>query len=190
MKKTRTIVDGLSVKEQTFVNEYVKTLSVQKAAIATGCKPGPTASISGGRLVRRPTIVLAIMEAMREKSLLARIDASWVLKRLALLADFSIKNFIVVDDNGRLYYDFAAATDDDWYCINEVTVTAVRAKHRDGDKLWVNQVRIKVGDKMKALELVGKHVDVQAFKERIDVNGTISITEVTRVVIQPGGASE
>ena len=170
------------------MDEYVKNLKIGAAAVAAGFKPGTSASVCGSSMMKRPRVALAIVKAMKEKSLLARIDASWVLKRLALLADFSIKNFIVVDDkSGRLYYDFAGATDDDWYCINEVTVTAVRAKHRDGDKLWVNQVRIKTGDKMRALELVGRHVDVQAFKDRA-TSSTDPVTEVTRVVVQPGDA--
>jgi len=182
---TRSTYDGISHQEQRFVDGYARTLKIRDSMIAAGYAKSSAAGL-GTLMMQRPAVALAISKALEEKSMLARIDASWVLKRLARLADFSIKNFIVVDDNGRLYYDFKAATPDDWYCINEVTVTAVRARHNADEKLWVDQVKIKTNDKMKALELVGKHVDVQAFKDRVDVSGTVQITEVTRKVVRPG----
>lgn len=37
--------------------------------------------------------------------------------------------------------------------------------------------KIKWPDKVKNLELIGKHVDVNAFKERLEVSGTVTIAE-------------
>ena len=173
----------LTPTERVFADAYVKTMKVGQAATAAG-----VTAVTGSRMLRRPLVCAAIAEAMDEKSRLARIDASWVLRRAALLADFNIKNFIVVDDSpgggGRLYYDFTRASDDDWYCINEITVGAVRARVRQGtDRLYVDEVKIKTIDKLRALEMVGKHVDVQAFKDRADVAGVVVVTDVKRVIV-------
>ncbi len=101
------------------------------------------------------------------------IDAAWVLKRTALLADFNIKRFIKFNAQGEAYYDFSEATDDDWYCISEYTVDTLQRGSGD-DKYNVDRVKIKTVDKLKALELVGKHIDVQAFKEQIEQSGTVT----------------
>jgi phage terminase small subunit len=37
--------------------------------------------------------------------------------------------------------------------------------------------KIKWPDKVKNLELIGKHVDVNAFKERVEVSGTLTIAD-------------
>ncbi|ELG2996112.1 terminase small subunit, partial [Salmonella enterica subsp. enterica serovar Muenchen] len=37
--------------------------------------------------------------------------------------------------------------------------------------------KIKWPDKVKNLELIGKHVDVNAFKKRLEVSGTVTIAD-------------
>lgn len=109
-----------------------------------------------------------LLEAQKEVGCLA-IDSMWVLKRAALLADFNINKFVKVE-NGEAIYDFSTASDDDWYCIQEVTQEVALAK--DGEtKIPVNKIKIKSYDKLRALELVGKHVDIGAFKDKIEVSG-------------------
>lgn len=97
------------------------------------------------------------------------IDSLWVLKRAALLADFNINKFIKVE-NGEAIYDFSTADDDDWYCIHEVVHEVLLSK--DGQtQVPVGKVKIKTYDKLRALELVGKHVSVGAFKDKIELSG-------------------
>lgn len=96
------------------------------------------------------------------------IDATWVLYRAALLADFNIRKFLKIDEKGNAVYDFSGATDDDWYCIQEYTVDEI-ARGSNDDKYFVDQLKIKGHDKIRALELVGKHINVKAFKEVTEV---------------------
>jgi len=105
--------------------------------------------------------------AVNESLMKTTIDAAWVLHRAALLADFNIRKFIRVDDQGNAVYNFSNATDDDWYCIAEYTVEEI-AKGSKEDTYFVDKVKLKTVDKLRALELVGKHVTVQAFREQID----------------------
>lgn len=100
---------------------------------------------------------------------LIKVDATWVLKRAARLADFNIADFIVTDDEGRAVYDFSEATRADWYCIQEYTVDEIQKGAR-GDKFLVEKVKLKTHDKLRALELVGKHIEVQAFQENINTD--------------------
>ena len=182
----RNVYDTLPDRVRRFVDNYATTMKIGESALAAGY----TQASEGTKLMKSPLVCRAIAAALEEKTRLARIDASWVLKRLALLADFSIKAFVFVDEGGRLYYDFSAATDEDWYCIDEITVGAMRAQARqttDGsiEKLYVDQVKIKTTPKLKALDMLGKHVDVGAFKERADADGIVTVTEVTRRIVAP-----
>lgn len=106
----------------------------------------------------------------------------WVLEKAILLASFNIRRFIRVDDQGNAVYDFTDATDDDWYCISEYTVDEI-AKGSKDDKFFVDRVKLKSFDKLKALELVGKHVNVGAFKDiaAVTVNAELKINSTNAV---------
>lgn len=116
-----------------------------------------------------------------------QIDALWVLKRAALLADFNIRKFIKVDGGGNAVYDFSEATDDDWYCISEYTVDEI-ARGTGDDQFFVDRVKLKSFDKLRALELVGKHIDVGAFEDKLKLLGDEAnpIQTITRRIIKPG----
>lgn len=115
-----------------------------------------------------------------------QIDAMWVLKRAALLADFNINKFIKVED-GKAVYDFSGATEDDWFCIQEYV--SDMANVFDGDvRVPVEKIKIKAYDKLRALELVGKHVDVKAFRDTVELSGDPErpIHTITRRIIKAG----
>ena len=99
------------------------------------------------------------------------IDATWVLRRAALLADFNIRAFIKTDKVGNAVYDFSDADDDDWYCIQEYTVEELQ-RGKGNNTYRVDKIKLKTFDKLRALELVGKHVEIQAFKENVSVDHT------------------
>jgi phage terminase small subunit len=132
--------------------------------------------------IRRAEIELSdLLNIQTEKTIeqieqeeMVKIDATWVLKRAALLADFNIRRFIKVNAQGHSIYDFSKATEDDWYCIQEYTVDEVN-RGQGEDKILVDRLKLKTYDKIRALELVGKHIDVQAFKDQIDVDATVTV---------------
>ena len=140
-------------------------LNATQAAIRAGYSE-KTASEMGYENLSKPQIADAIADAMTERSAETKIDSAWVLKRAALLADFNIGKFVVVGDNGLGCYDFTSATLDDWYCIQEYTVKQVFK-----NVIPVTEVKLKRFDVLRALELVGKHVDVQAFREVKEITG-------------------
>jgi len=184
--RARKAYEGLPNNQRRFVDLYTIDFNVKKASKAVGIAESSLMS-SGYRWLAQPQIALAIMHVMEEKARLARIDAAWVLRRAALLADFSIKKFVVVGEDGRPYYDFQNATDDDWYCINELTVDAIRGYVGQEGRIAVDRVKLKPYDKLKALELVARHRDVQAFEKRADgEHESKSVTEVTRRIVRPG----
>jgi len=159
----------LTAKQALFVKEYLIDLNATQAAKRAGYSKR-TAGKMGAENLAKPVIAIALCKAQGIRSEKLEIGAEWVLKRASLLADFNIRRFIRVDESGNAIYDFTQATDDDWYCISEYTVDCINKGYGE-DKYEVERVKLKGFDKLKALELVGKHISVQAFKESIEHTG-------------------
>lgn len=120
--------------------------------------------------------VAKIVEASRSKaSDDAQIDAAWVLKRSALLADFNIRKFLVFK-KGIALYDFSKATEEDWYCIQEISIDQIGVSE-DGLYL-VDKIKLKAVDKLRALEQVGKNIGVQAFRDQVALGGSDSMPPI------------
>jgi len=112
-----------------------------------------------------PLVRAAIEHADAKARYTTKIDAEWVLKRLAMLAEFNIRKFLRVDDLGNAVYDFSEATDDDWYCIDEYTVEALPRGQGD-ERYETEKIKLKAQPKLKALELIGRITSVDAFARR------------------------
>lgn len=159
----------MTPKQKRFVEEYLIDLNATQAAIRAGYSK-KTAGVIGPENLAKPCISDAIGFVLDERSKETKIDAAWVLKRAALLADFNLNRFLTVTDEGQAIFDFTNATDDDWFCISEYTADMIS---RDAGDLKhdARRIKLKTFDRLRALELVGKHVDVNAFKDRIEHTG-------------------
>ncbi|WP_242446034.1 terminase small subunit [Sphingopyxis lindanitolerans] len=124
-------------------------------------------AVEGSKLLRNPKIALAIAEAMEARLKRTKIDADWVAKRLQAEAEADLAD--LYDDNGNLL------PVKQWPLIWRQGLVAgvetVREKGRDGDGDGVVD-KVKLSDRIKRIELLGKHVDVQAFKDRVEVDVT------------------
>lgn len=122
-----------------------------------------TVRVKANELFAHPLMVEAVEAMNKEAAKLRGIDASWVLAKLQLLAEFNINKFIVIE-GGKAYYDFSKATDDDWYCISEYSRDTV-TKAVAGDLVEVEKVKLKAACKLTALKLAGQHIGVGAFQQ-------------------------
>lgn len=165
----------LNAMEKVFVDEYLVLLKPEEAARRAGysestCKSKAYTWVKDGKCPANKRHVFdAIQKAKKARAERTQIDADWLLKRLAMIADFNINRFLTVNKLGQAYYDFSTATDDDWYCISELTSDQI-LKGKGDDIYEVERVKLKIMDRMKALEMIGRHIDVSAFRENLDVN--------------------
>lgn len=121
------------------------------------------AAVRANELFKHPLMVEAVESMNKAAAERNAIDASWVLNKLQLLAEFNINKFIVIR-NDKAYYDFSKATDDDWYCISEYSRDTV-TKAVAGDLVEVEKVKLKAACKLTALKLAGQHIGVGAFQQ-------------------------
>lgn len=166
----------LTAKQQRFVEEYLVDLNATQAAIRAGYSKN-TASETGYENLRKPQIAEAISSAKSERSAQTGIDARWVLERLGMEVEADMAD--LYDENGNL------KAVKDWPLIWRTGLVAgVETVREGGDEGSVSYVdKIKISDRIKRIELIGKHVDVQAFKDRIEQSGSLEI------VIAPEDAS-
>lgn len=161
---------ALTDKQARFVQEYLIDLNATQAAIRAGYSVD-TAGAIGHELLKNPKIENAISEHREARGERTRIDADWLLKRLADEAEADV-NDIYADDGTLLPVN-------QWPMIwRKGLVAGIDiAEERDEAGNTIAVVRkIKVSDRVKRLELIGKHIGVSAFEERIRHSGSMGIT--------------
>lgn len=158
-----------------FVEEYIKSLNATDAAIKAGYSE-KTARSQGSRLLTNVDIQKAIQQAKAEREERTKIDADYVLKRLVEIDQMDVLD--IMDDDGNV------KPLRDWPKIWRQYISNIETISMDDGEGWLK--KIKWPDKVKNLELLGKHVSVGAFKEKIEHTGPnggdINVTITRRVI--------
>lgn len=152
----------LTKKQQLFVEEYLIDLNATQAAIRAGYSVND-AKEQGYENLTKPHIQEAVAKSMAERSKRTGVNQDRVVLELAKIA--FVKMTDVVDDHGRIK---GTATDDDLACIESI-------KYKESDNEFGGSIEreVKIGSKLKALELLGKHLGM--WNDRLDVNVTAPI---------------
>lgn len=153
----------MTKKQKRFVEEYLIDLNATQAAIRSGYSPDTAGSI-GGENLKKPEISSAIAKAMAERSKRTGISQDRVIQELARIAFVNPQNVIDSED-ASVRED---ATEDDLACIQSVKV-----KTMDGAKGKSVEREVRLNDKMKALELLGKHLGM--FKDKLEVDADMDL---------------
>ena len=156
----------LNAKQQRFVEEYLIDLNATQAAIRAGYSV-KTAKEIGCENLTKPNIQEAIDKLMAERSKRTGVNQDRVIQELARIAFVNPQNVINADD-GSVRAD---ASDDDLACIQSVKV-----KTMSGDKGYSEEREVRLNDKMKALELLGKHLGMFKDKVELETDMDLNIT--------------
>lgn len=138
----------LTARQKVFCDEYLIDLNATQAAIRAGYSPA-TANRIGSRLLTNVDIRARIEKAMAERSKRTGINADRVIRELARIAFVNAADVI----------DFQTATiahgasEDDTAAIASFRVKTIPTAEGEGVER-----EIRMFDKLKALELLGKHL--------------------------------
>ncbi|WP_424924373.1 terminase small subunit [Alloalcanivorax xenomutans] len=170
----------LTDKQARFVEEYLIDLNATQAAIRAGYSE-KTARQTGNENLTKPDVAAAIAEAKAKRSERTNVDADWLLKRLASEAEADLADLYYEDGGLKPVHQWPKI----WL---QGLVAGVEIEQQyeyvDGEKEPAGVVlKVKLSDRTKRLELIGKHVDVQAFKDQL----ALPAEGVTVVVNRPGG---
>ncbi|BEC83607.1 terminase [Escherichia coli] len=184
-KRKSTQYKPLTAMQEAYCQSYIKTPENQsQAAINAGFSPN-TAAVKASVMMRDERIRKRIAELMEERNKRNRVSADYVLMRLVEIDQMDVLD-ILNDDGGmkpiaewpKVWRTSLSAMD-----IATIKTTQASLQKENGEAdLSVEDVehilkKVKWPDKVKNLELIGKHVDVNAFKERLEVSGTVTIAD-------------
>ena len=152
----------LTDKQKKFVEEYLIDLNATQACIRAGYSP-KTAMEQGYQLLQKTSVQEAIAECIAARSRRTGVNQDRVVLELAKIAFVRMPD--VVDSNGRIKQDASA---DDLSCIESI-------KYKKSDNEFGGSVEreVKIASKIKALELLGKHLGM--WNDKLDVNVTAPI---------------
>ncbi|EJJ4169527.1 terminase small subunit [Salmonella enterica] len=173
-KRKSTQYKPLTAMQEAYAQEYTKCPENQtQAAINAGFSPN-TAAVKASVMMRDERIQKRIAELMEERNKRLRVSADYVLLRLV-----EIDQMDVID---ILNDDMSIKPVSEWPKVWRQYLTGFELadmfEGRGDEKELIGILKkIKWPDKVKNLELIGKHVDVNAFKERLEVSGTVTIAD-------------
>lgn len=149
----------MTPKQVAFVAEYLIDLNASKAAERAGYSK-KTAGQVGFENLKKPEIAAAIQAAMQERSKATGITQERVLNELARVAFGDKRKLMKWGPSGVSLVDSESLADDDAAQVSEVSETTSATG---------GSLKLKTHDKVKALELLGRHLGI--FTDKTELTG-------------------
>ena len=150
--------DGLTPKQAAFALEYTKDFNGMNAAIRAGYQH-KGAHVTAHRLLKNVKVSRAISRNMEERQERTKIDADYILQRFAQIDKMKI---------GDILKDGKVLPIEEWPDIWQEMALGQVDQIPTGDDMSTLVLllnRMKFPDKLKNLEMMGRHVDVKAFAD-------------------------
>ena len=151
---------NLTPKQQRFVDEYLIDLNAKQSAIRAGYSE-KTASEIGYQLLQKPDVEEAIIDAKKNRQQRLQVDSDYVLKRLVEIDQMDVLD--IMDDKHNLLPLIK------WPKVWRQYLSSLESLELSDADGAVK--KIKWPDKVKNLELLGKHIAVGAFKDKVEMTG-------------------
>ncbi len=169
----------ITAKQQLFVDEYLIDLNATRAykAVYKNCRSDETAAAAGARMLRNANVAEYIGKRMKDRAKRMEITQDQVIKELAAIAfsngaDYAqvVSEPIIV--NGSYVMDPDTGNLKTLETVRITTTDQLpeeKKKAIAGIKEGKYGIEVSTCDKVKALELLGRHLGM--FKDRIEVTG-------------------
>lgn len=166
MKLTRGLnMSNLNDRQEMFCLEYIVDLNATQAAIRAGYSEDSAAQ-SASRLLTNANIQQRVAELLDERNRIVKVDAQYVLRRLTEIDQMDVQDI--------LYDDGSMKPIREWPSVWTRTMSGLDIQEiRNGDTETILK-KIKWPDKVRNLEMLGKHVDVSAFVDRSEIEMTVN----------------
>lgn len=138
----------LTPKQKRFCEEYVIDLNATQAAIRAGYSEKTSYSV-GQENLKKPEIQKYLSELMLEREKRTEVTQDMVVNELRRIAFGDLRSAVTWGPRGVTIRDSAELTDDEAAAIAEVSETVTS---------FGGSTKIKRHDKLRALELLGKHL--------------------------------
>lgn len=153
----------LTAKQEMFVQEYLIDLNATQAAIRAGYST-KTATEQGSRLLTNVKVRTRVDEAIAKRSRRMGVCQERIINELAKIAFVNPADVV----NFRDATVKSGADSDD-----TATILSVKVKTADTEFGEMIEREVKLNDKVKALELLGKHHGM--FKDNVNISGDLGV---------------
>lgn len=157
--------------QKRFCDEYLVDLNATRAykVAYPKCKEDETANAASSRMLRNVKVQEYISEKQKEIEKRTEVTQDMVIKELAKIAFLDIRKLYT--ENGQLK-NVADIDSDTAGAISSLeTLEEYEGYGDDREKIGDTQ-KVKLLDKTKALELLGKHLGM--FKEKVTIDGNVN----------------
>lgn len=147
----------MTKKQKIFADEYLIDLNATRAyrVAYPSVKKDETASQAGSRMLRNVKVAEYISERMQERQQRTEVTQDMVVKELAAIAFSKATDYAAVKGGAVCIKDTDSLSDEQIRAIA-------------GIKEGRNGIEIKLNDKEKALELLGRHLGM--WNDKLDIN--------------------
>lgn len=173
----------LTEKQKRFCDEYLVDLNATRAykKAYPSVKKDETAAQAGSRLLRNVNVKGYIDKRIKDRQKRTEITQDKVLKELAAIAFSNGSKYAKVVE--RKAYDEEGKEVVDYETGKQLTYKTVEFKNTDDltedEKKAISSIhkgrdgmKVETYDKMKALELLGRHLGM--FKDKLELSGTVN----------------
>ncbi|MGV2880136.1 terminase small subunit [Pantoea vagans] len=152
---------ALTDKQEMFCREYLIDLNATQAAIRAGYSDN-TARKIGSENLTKPDIAQRIIDLKSERNERVEVNADYVLRRLVEIDEMDVIDILKDDGGLKMVHE--------WPKVWRTTLSGldILTTVTNFDEATMENIlkKIKWPDKVKNLELLGKHISVMAFKEQ------------------------
>lgn len=172
----------LTARQEKFVKAYVAYGNATKAGLEAGYGQ-KSAHVTANKMLKNPKIIAAIEQERKPIFNRYEVTAERIVQELARVGFTSMGDLMEVDANGNPDLKLKDLTDEQKTAISEFQ-TETYAK---GDDASVTKVKVKLHDKLKALEMLGRQLGMFGGKQEDDANSARA--EVLRMVMAAQGTA-
>jgi phage terminase small subunit len=161
---------------ERFAREYLIDLNGTRAAIAAGYSEA-SASAKASQLLSNVRVQRLIDRFKSERASRLQIKADKVLEEIARLAFSNMQDFTRIDGEGKPVLDLSDIDRDKLAAVQEVREDTTGGSG-DGERKRVVRTTVKLADKTRNLELLGRHLKM--FNDKLDLNvrGRLTLEQV------------
>lgn len=151
----------LNSKQLAFIAEYRVDRNGKQAAIRAGYAPG-SAEVTASRLLTNAKVLEAVNKAIVEINESTKIDAEYVRMRHVEIDQMDVAD--ILDNVGNV------KKIQEWPKVWRTSISGVDLHEMITGDIETIIRKVKWPDKIRNLELLGKHVSVQAYKDKLEVD--------------------
>ena len=160
------MAEKLTPKQQRWCEEYLIDLNATQAAIRAGYSVNSARQI-GTENLSKPALMAAVAAGKHERSIRTMIDSDWVLRGLVDSADADLSDLYNADGGIKPM--------EEWPLVWKQGLVSGVDIINTGEGATV--IRIRLVDRFKYLQMIGRHVEIGAFEKRVKVDAGDSLVE-------------